>query len=63
MGLGVPRSPPKKGGGLGVLFKGILEGLLKGIYKGSIKGLGFPKLGVPYFGVLIIRILPSKVLY
>ena len=40
--------PPQKGGG--VLFKGILEGLLKGIYKGSIKGLGFPKLGVPYFG-------------
>ena len=35
-------------------------GSFKGIYKGSIKGLGFrvsENRGVPYFGVLIVRIL------
>ena len=39
-----------------------LKGSFKGSYKGSIgfQGLGsFRKLGVPYFGVLIIRILLS----
>ena len=41
-----------------------VSGFLKGIYKGSIKGLGFrvsEKLGVPYFGVRIIRILLFRV--
>ena len=45
----------------GYLILGSFKGsLIKGIYKGSMKGLGFgvsEKLGVPYFGVLIIRIL------
>ena len=51
---------------MGVPFNGILSGFLKGIYKGSIKGLGFrvsEKLGVPYFGVLIIRTLLFGVPY
>ena len=34
-------------------------------HKGSIKGLGFRsfrKVGVPYFGVLILRVRPFRVL-
>ena len=46
--------------------RGTFKGILKGIYKGSTKGLGFfqfPKIRVPYLGVLIIRILLFRVLY
>ena len=48
-------------------IRGYLRLPLKGYYKGSFKGLErgleFPKLGVPYFGVLIMRILLFGVLY
>ena len=51
---------------LGGTFKGIHKGSFKRIYTGSIKGLGlgsFRKLGVPYLGVLIVRILLLRMLY
>ena len=37
--------------------------MVKGIVSESLSIFEFPKLGVPYFGVLIIRILLFRVLY
>ena len=52
---------------LGVPLKGLFKRYYKGMYykgsfKGLYKGLEFPKIRVPYFGVLIIRILLFRVL-
>ena len=47
-------------------FKGIHKSSSKGSIRDLQKGLGFGsfrKLGVPYFGVPIIRILLFRVLY
>ena len=42
---------------------GILQGFYRGSFTGLYKGLGsFRKLGIPYFGVLIIMILLFRVL-
>ena len=50
---------------LGVPYRDPLRVSIKGSYKGSIKSLGlliYENLGVPYIGVLIIRILLFRVL-
>ena len=49
-------------GYLRVPLKGYYESTIRVLSKGSIRVKGFRKLGVPSFGVLIIRILLCRVL-
>ena len=44
-------------------FKGLLQGYYRGSFKRVYKASEFPKLRLPDFGVLIIRILLFRVLY
>ena len=50
-------------GYLRVPLKGHYKGTIRVPLKGSIRVKSFRKFGVPYFGVLILRILLFRVLF